>query len=243
MCHDEDSRPPAPPVVGRVAGHGPLTLSGADGNTFAAYLGMPAEPIGRNVVILPDVRGLHPYYEQLAIRFAEAGFHAVAFDYFGRNRGVGRREDGFDWQSEIGLLTPEGIESDVTAALAHLVGLNPAPSFTLGFCFGGSHSWRLSASDLDLAGVMGFYGRPAMLADVEESFSIPLLMMAGGNDAATPVAEFEALDGRLTRRGIDHELHVYAGAPHSFFDRAFAEWRVACADAWNRMLRFTADRS
>ncbi|MBI1379097.1 MAG: dienelactone hydrolase family protein [Frankiales bacterium] len=239
MCHDDDSRPPSPPVVGEVASHRLLTLTGADGNSFAAYEAVPASPNGRNVVILPDVRGLHPYYEALAERFAEAGFHAVAFDYFGRTAGVGERPDGFDWQSEIPKLTPATVGSDVAATVAHVTSLNEGPTFTVGFCFGGSHSWRLSASDLGLSGVMGFYGRPSMLEDVEESFSTPLLLLVGGADAATPQEEFHALDDRLRERGVDHEMYVYDGAPHSFFDRAFAEWKDACSDAWTRILAFT----
>ncbi len=240
MCHDDDSRPPSPPQVGEAAREGVLTLTGADGNTFAAYEAVPATPNGRNIVILPDVRGLHPYYEALAVRFAEAGFHAVAFDYFGRTQGAAQRPEGFDWQAEIGTLTPEGVESDVAATAAYVNGLNAGPTFTVGFCFGGSHSWRLSASDLDLAGVMGFYGRPPMVEDVEDRFAKPLLLFVGGADQATPVEDFRALDERLTEREVDHEMYVYDGAPHSFFDRAFAEWEDACADAWERMLAFTA---
>ena len=239
MCHDDDSRPPSPPTIGEVTSHGVLTLTGADGNTFAAYQAVPATPNGRNIVILPDVRGLHPYYEALAVRFAEAGFHAVAFDYFGRTQGVAQRPEGFDWQAELGSLTPDGVASDAGATAAYVNSVNSGPTFTVGFCFGGSHSWRLSASDLDLAGVMGFYGRPPMVEDVEERFSTPLLLLVGGGDQATPVEDFRALDGRLTARGVDHEMYVYDGAPHSFFDRGFAEWQDACADAWDRMLTFT----
>ena len=154
------------------------------------------------MVILPDVRGLHAYYEQLAVRFAEAGFHAVAIDYFGRTQGVAERADGFDWQSEIGTLTDEGVASDVAAAVAHLGTVHAGPTFTLGFCFGGSHSWRLSAGDLGLSGVMGFYGRPAMIADVEDSMRTPLLLLVAGADAATPVEEFEALDARLSAADV-----------------------------------------
>jgi carboxymethylenebutenolidase len=79
-----------------------------------------------------------------------------------------------------------------------------------------------------------------MIADIEESFETPLLLLVGGADAATPVEEFEALDARLIAAGVPHEMHVYDGAPHSFFDRGFAEWRDACADAWVRILDFTA---
>jgi carboxymethylenebutenolidase len=243
MCHDDDSRPPSPPVVGAVLEHGPLTLTAHDGTEFLAYRAVPAEPSGRNVVILPDVRGLHPYYEALAVRFAEAGFHAVALDYFGRTAGLGDRHDGFDWESRIAALTPEQIQSDARAATDHVRSINAGPTFSLGFCYGGSASWRLSASDLDLAGCIGFYGRPARIEDVEERLRTPLLLLAAGADAATPVAEFHALDERLTGLGVDHELHVYDGAPHSFFDRAFAEWAAACDDAWVRILDFTARHS
>ena len=239
MCHDDDSRPPRPPVGGEVSSPGLFTRTAADGHSFAAYEAIPATPNGRNVVILPDVRGLHPYYEALAVRFAEAGFHTVAFDYFGRSQGVSQRDDDFDWQSEIGTLTPADVQADVAATAAHARTLNDGPTFTVGFCFGGSHSWRLSASDLDLAGVMGFYGRPPMIADVEPALAKPLLLLAGGADSATPVEDFQALDSRLTTAGVDHELYVYDGAPHSFFDRAFAEWKPACDDAWTRMISFT----
>ena len=66
-----------------------------------------------------------------------------------------------------------------------------------------------------------------MVADVEDAMRTPLLLLVGGGDHATPVAEFEALDARLTAAGLDHEMYVYDGAPHSFFDRAFAEWKPA----------------
>jgi carboxymethylenebutenolidase len=239
MCHDDGSRPPSPPVVGEVADQGLITLTGADGTSFAASWAAPAEPNGRNVVILPDVRGLHPYYEALAVRFAEAGFHAVAIDYFGRTQGVSQRSDEFDWQSEIGTLTPEGVASDVRAAADHLAAANPGDTYSLGFCFGGGQSWRLAAGDLDLAGCIGFYGRPGMVADVEADLHRPMLLLVAGADAATPLADFEAFDGRLTDAGVPHEMVVYDGAPHSFFDRSFADWHDACSDAWGQILAFT----
>ena len=38
-------------------------------------------------------------------------------------------------------------------------------------------------------------------------------------------------------------MHIYEGAPHSFFDRGFAEWKEACDDAWRRMLAFIKKNS
>lgn len=241
MCHDDDSRPPAPPLRGEVSEHGRRALTSADGAEFLAYVATPAHPARAGVVILPDVRGLHPYYEQLAVRFAEAGFHAVAIDWFGRTLGLGSRtERDVDWLALVQRTRPAEIAADVAAAHALLDTAGSGPVFSLGFCFGGSQSWRLGADDgLDLAGCMGFYGRPPMIADVEEAIHKPLLLLVGGADRATPVADFEALSARLSARGQEHEMHVYPGAPHSFFDRAFADWSDACADAWLRMLAFT----
>ena len=38
--------------------------------------------------------------------------------------------------------------------------------------------------------------------------------------------------------GVEHEIVVYDGAPHSFFDRKQEEFAEASDDAWNRTLRF-----
>ena len=88
MCHDQDSRPPAPPRTGDVAERGTLTLTSADGTEFSAAFATPAAPPSAGVVVLPDVRGLHPYYVALAERFAQAGLAAVAVDWFGRTDGL-----------------------------------------------------------------------------------------------------------------------------------------------------------
>ncbi|HKS50142.1 MAG TPA: dienelactone hydrolase family protein [Amycolatopsis sp.] len=239
MCHSTDSRPPAAPGGGTVAEHGGLELASADGTAFSAFQATPAEPNGMNVVILPDVRGVHPYYQDLAKRFAEAGFHTVAIDYYGRTAGVGERDDEFDWEAHLPKVEPGQVAADVSAAAAHLAERNPGPVFTVGFCFGGSQSWRLSAADLDLAGVIGFYGQPKHVRDVLDKFSKPALLLIAGNDVATSKEEFDEFTAALDADGKTYEKYVYDGAPHSFFDRAFGEWQSACEDAWQRVLDFT----
>ena len=92
MCLDLDSRPPIPPLAGAavdgerieltLAGRNPL--HGVPRSRRAAHR-VPA------MLILPDVRGLHPFYEELALRFAEAGIEALAIDYFGRTAPTDRR--------------------------------------------------------------------------------------------------------------------------------------------------------
>ena len=250
MCHDHDSRPPAPPRAGEVLERGTLTLSSADGTEFSAAYAAPADPPRAGVLVLPDIRGLHPYYVALAERFAEAGLAAVAIDYFGRTAGLAGADDAtgtrgadFDWQQHIPQTTPEGIDADLAAALAYLRGRTrpDLPVLTVGFCFGGSHSWRQTAGDLDLAGCVGFYGRPAMVGDAAPRAHRPTLLLIAGADAATPVADQLALADTMRAAGAEVETAVYDGAPHSFFDRAFGEWAGACDDAWRRILAL-ADR-
>ncbi len=196
------------------------------------------------MVILPDVRGLHPYYEDLAVRFAEAGFRTIAIDYFGRSAGVGKRDDSFDWKGHFEKTTPEGVAEDVRAAIARLRAHSagrPFPVFTVGFCFGGANSWRQSGENQGLAGCIGFYGgRPLERAGAAiPRMEAPLLMLLAGDDKGTPPAEFEEFARLVRARGLDVESHTYPGAPHSYFDRSFAEHQEACQDSWNRVLEFT----
>ncbi len=243
MCHSDDSRAPEPPRRGPVGEHGEVELTAADQNRFRAYRATSADPPWARVVILPDVRGLHPYYEDLTVRFAETGCEAVAIDYFGRTAGTAPRDDSFDWKSHVEKTTAEGIARDVRAALAALTGKaggKELPAYTVGFCFGGANSWRQSAEGLGLAGCIGFYGGRPMerVGPWIPKMRAPVLMLLAGDDKGTPAAEFEEFARQVRDRGIEVDAHTYPGAPHSFFDRSFAEHRDACADAWKRLLEF-----
>ncbi|WP_138732994.1 dienelactone hydrolase family protein [Modestobacter excelsi] len=246
MCHDHDSRPPAPPRSGDVAERGSLTLSAADGTEFSAAYAAPAGPARAGVVILPDIRGLHPYYVALAERFAEAGLPAVAIDWFGRTAGVaegGTRGEDFDWRTHIPQTTPAGVDADTAAGIEYLRSRTEPglPVITVGFCFGGSHAWRQSAGELDLAGSAGFYGKPEMVGEAAGAARRPVVMIIAGADAATPVEDQRRLAATMRAAGADVDDVVYEGAPHSFFDRAFGEWAEACDDAWRHVLAL-ADR-
>ncbi|MEA2531226.1 MAG: carboxymethylenebutenolidase [Thermomicrobiales bacterium] len=240
MCYGDDARPPLPPVSGGSAGHGDLTLRAADGNEFMAYAARAEQPTGAGIVILPDIRGLHDFYKELAQRFAEARLDAVAFDYFGRTAGMGSRDESFEWRSHVEQTTPKGIDADVAAAITYLrsdEGGAVARVFTVGFCFGGSNSWRQSATQPGLEGAIGFYGQPGRVRDAIGEMKAPLLLLVAGADF-TPVAEFEQFARELENTGVPHRMVVYEGAPHSFFDRTYEEHRVASEDAWRQILDF-----
>ena len=249
MCHGDDSRPPLPPILsigGAAADQGDFVLTSSDGTKLGAYFARAARPSGAGMVVMPDVRGLHQFYKELAQRFGEAGIDAVAIDYFGRTAGIGDRSEGFEYMPHVEKTTQENIAADVAAAMAHLKSKDGGAVksvFTVGFCFGGSSSWNQSALNPGLSGCIGFYGRPARTEPYISKMKAPLLLLVAGADAATSVDVAREFERRLSTEGVPHEMHVYEGAPHSFFDRAFAQWKDACDDAWRRMLDFVKKNS
>jgi carboxymethylenebutenolidase len=246
MCFDVDSSPPIPPLSGAAVSHDDLVLEASDGNRFAAFAASPDEPASVGVVILPDVRGLYRFYEELALRFAERGYAAVVFDYFGRTAGAEKRGDDFEYMPHVEQTTPEGVHADVAAAVAHLRGAGCTSVFTVGFCFGGRNSWLAAASDHGLAGAIGFYGRPGEGRPLgtpgpiqrASELKAPVLALQGGDDPGIPVEDSKAFDEALVAAGIEHEVVIYRGAPHSFFDRKHEEFATESEDAWNRVLAF-----
>ncbi|HEY3921131.1 MAG TPA: dienelactone hydrolase family protein [Gaiellaceae bacterium] len=245
MCFDLDSLPPIPAIAGAAISHDDLELEAADGTSFAAFHAAPDEHGSTGIVVLPDVRGLYRFYEELALRFAERGHSAVAIDYFGRTAGVAKRDEDWSFREHVDQTTPEGIQADVRAAVEYLrspEGGARTAIFTVGFCFGGSNSWNAAAGGHGLAGAVGFYGRPSRVEHVDR-IDAPILALQAGDDAAIPREDSEAFDRELTGAGVEHELVIYDGAPHSFFDRKYDDFADAAADAWKRTLGFIANYS
>jgi len=144
----------------------------------------------------------------------------------------------------------ETVTMDVASGVAYLRGMpgsGPRAIFTVGFCFGGHHSFLQAANHQGLAGVVGFYGSPmprqgATVGPIQriDEFECPVLGLFGGADHGIPQDSINAFDEALTNAHIEHELIVYPNAPHSFFDRKQEEFQQESADAWQRILRFVA---
>ena len=246
MCFSADSSPPVARIFGAAVDTRLLTLTAADDNRFAAYEARGNGSGRAAVLVLPDVRGLFRFYQELAERFAERGFDSVAIDYFGRTAGVGTRDEAFDYMPHVRLTTHDGVKADAAAAVAHLRSLSDAPIFTIGFCFGGSNSWHQAANGLGLAGAIGFYGHPDRvfppgsnpLVERVGEMTCPILGLMAGDDQGIPAEAVEKFRTALAGAGVNHELITYEGAPHSFFDRKYEKFSEASADAWDRVLGF-----
>jgi carboxymethylenebutenolidase len=251
MCFDHDSRPPIAPIAGGAFDGSLVTLTAPDGNAFAAFRARPTQPSGAGVVILPDVRGLHPFYEELALRFAERGIDAVAIDWFGRTAGVARRGADFEYMPHVTQTTWAGISADIRAGVESLRAEGVEAILTIGFCMGGRMSFLADGLGLGLAGVIGLYGtlvgpwRNDAPEPVREAarFEAPVLGLFGGADPGISAEHVEAFEEALTAASVEHRLVTYDGAPHSFFDRKAAEFADASAAAWDEVTRFIAART
>ncbi len=200
------------------------------------------------------MRGHYPFYEQLCDRFAEAGHPAITFDPFGRTAGLGPRDDDFDFWPEVAKTTPEGVQADVAASATELVRrAGTRHVVVVGFCFGGLQAF-LAATSAELwgvvAGAIGFYGaldgtRLGAPSPKEASGNarMPVLGLFGGADDGIPEEHRAEFAAGLEAAGVEHEVVVYPGAPHSFFDRKAEEHAEASEDAWRRTLAFLAARS
>jgi carboxymethylenebutenolidase len=244
MCFDTTARPPAPPRTGFLGGHERLTLR--SDTELAATYAQTTRPHAPSVVILPDIRGLHPYYEELAKAFADAGVHALAIDLYGRTAGAEHRGDDFEWQPHRAAANDTGVRADVRAAIAELQSRGASAVYVLGFCFGGRAAF-MTGTEEDVAGVVGLYGMPTRAEEGGSSpldevragrYRAPVLAIYGGADEKITPEDQHAFAEALTAAGILHETVVYDDAPHSFFDRKMDEHAEACADAWRLTLRF-----
>jgi carboxymethylenebutenolidase len=244
VCYELDSLPPIPVISGAAVSHEDLVLEARDGNRLAAFLATPEESADTGVVILPDVRGLYRFYEELALRFAERGYAALAFDYFGRTAGVEKRDEDFEYMEHVAQTTPEGVQADVAAGVERLRELGCRSVFTVGFCFGGHHSWLAAAGGHGLAGALGFYGVPGERdghpgpTQRAGELEAPILALQAGDDQHITAEHNAAFEQALSGAGVEHELVTYEGAPHSFFDRKQQQFADASEDAWNRVLEF-----
>lgn len=254
MCFDLDSQPPIPPLAGAAVDGKRIELQAADGTRFVAFDAVAETPSGAGMVVLPDVRGLHHFYEEVALRFAERGIDATAIDYFGRTAKTNDRGEGFDFMAHVDRTSYETLILDVAAAVEHLRSRGVRHVFAIGFCFAGRLAFLTATRpELGLAGAIGFYGpvsgagRGGMPAPLELAqdgkFRAPVLGLFGGADQGIPETDILAFAQALTDAGDENEMVIYPGAPHSFFDRKATEFADASEDAWVKVLEFVERNS
>ena len=254
MCFAFDASPPDLPAdiapIAGGAGAELLELESADGTRFSAALAESPEPRGRAVVILPDVRGLYPFYSRarraLRRRRATTRSRSTTSAAPPGSARAGRTSSTCRTSTKTAA-APEFVQADARRRSPRCTSA-PAPRdvAAVGFCFGGTQAFLAATNaELGLAGVIGFYGSLSPERWGENSpirrageMHGPVLGLFGGADEGIPPDQVEAFERGLAEAGVEHEIVTYPGAPHSFFDRRYEEHAEACADAWRRILAF-----
>lgn len=250
MCFDAGSRPPiAPiaPIAGGAVESMRLALPSPDGSSEAAFLARAARPTGAGILILPDGLGLSPYFEELALRFAEVGIDGLVIDYFSRTAGPAPRAEPFEHMPHLTQTTWANLSVDIESAAATLRQDGRVRSlFAIGFCAGGRFAFLASTLSLNLAGAIGLYGWPVgskyndspAPAEIAPRMTGPILGLFGGADEGISGHDVRTFEAALAAANVTHTIVTYPGAPHSFFHRKAEAFADASADAWARILEF-----
>lgn len=213
-----------------------------DNQTRPAYLAQP-EGSGSvpGVVVIHEAFGLNDNMRDISRRFAVEGYAALAVDMFaGRSRVMCM----FNYMSANlrGTLDHPGLD-ELKAALTFLSsqpGVNPDRLGAIGFCMGGSFSIAWACTDPRLKVIAPFYGmNPRPLEAV--SRACPVVGSYPANDFTANMGR--ALDAELDRHRIKHDIKVYEGANHSFFNDTRGRYHPSAAtDAWQRTLAFFGEQ-
>jgi carboxymethylenebutenolidase len=202
------------------------------------YIALPDAPGPHpGVVVIHEAYGLNENIKNIAGRFAEQGYAALAVDLFGgRNRAICMAR--FMTGMLAGSVNRFGI-SDLKAALTHLAALpevEPDRIGAIGFCMGGAFAIAWACTDQRLKAIAPFYGaNPRPLETVKRA--CPVVGSYPGKDFTASAGR--ALDEALDTYGITHDIKIYPGAGHSFFnDTSRAHDQVAADDSWERVLTF-----
>ena len=205
------------------------------------YLALPdAEGPHPGVVVIHEAYGLNENIKDITGRFADQGYAALAVDLFsGRNKAVcmARYMAGMF----RGSVNRFGID-DLKSALTHLASLPEVDAErigAIGFCMGGAFAIAWACTDNRLKAIAPFYAaNPRPLDAVERA--CPVVGSYPEKDFTASAGR--ALDEALERHGIVHDIKIYPGAGHSFFDdRSRAHHKASAADSWMRVLGFFGD--
>lgn len=209
-------------------------------NAHAApgYLAQPADGQAHpGLVVIQEWWGLVPHIKDVAERFAREGFVALAPDLY-----HGQATDEPDEARKLAMaLDAQRAVQEIAAAARYLKKMqNVAPQKVgvVGWCMGGGLSLSTAAHHANLIGAtVAFYGRPLTAGDTAK-LQVPVLGLYAEHDHGIPVEAVRAFEAEMEKQQVPHEVHIYRGASHAFFNdtRPHIYQAAAAQDAWQKTL-------
>lgn len=208
----------------------------SNGQQASGYLALP-QGKGPAVIVLQEFWGLNDDIKDIARRFADEGFVALAPDMY-HGQVATEPDEARKLAMELQL---DRAARDLKGAVAFLRehdSVTPDKVGSVGFCMGGSLSLYLASIEPTEAAVT-YYGAPRYPEFKPLDIEAPVLAHFAGEDPDTTERGGKFVD-ELRAGGRDVEMHVYEGAHHSFFNKTRPEAHHAEAAelSWQRTLDF-----
>ena len=216
----------------RVRGEAIEFKSGSD--TIQGYLARPAQP-GRNsgIVVIHEAFGLVEHIRDIARRFANIGYNALAPDLYTRAGGPANPDDIATVMPVMFAKSDSEAVQDLEAAAAHLRDLPSATAKVgaIGFCSGGRQTLLFACSSNRVDAAIDCWGgfidratpdaqttpaRPTPIITMVDKLSCPLFAVFGQEDQNPPMALADELRSRAQHAGKDVTTKVYKNAGHAF---------------------------
>lgn len=228
-------------TVAPLAADETIRFAGPAGELRGAFAA-PEEPTAA-VLVLHENRGLTPHFVDLVGRFAREGMAALCVDLVSTAGGTDSMAEG-DVQATLAAAPLEALLADVRAGIDELQRRAPeAPVAVVGFCFGGAMTWNLlDAGDDRVVAAVPFYG-PAPDAPDFAGVRAAVLAIYAGKDDRVNASQARAV-AALTAASIVHEVKVFDGADHAFFNDTGQRYEpIAAAEAWELTLNWIVDHT
>jgi carboxymethylenebutenolidase len=214
---------------GSAAAPAPITFPGPAGTVQGSFAASPARRGA--VLIIHENRGLTDHFQALPGRFSADGYDALAVDLLSRQGGTATFADPAQATAALSAASQADLTADMRAGLDELARRAPGAKLAIvGFCFGGGQVWSvLAAGEPRLAAAVPFYGPGPSGATFSGSKAAVLGIYAERDTRVN--ASMAAMDKALTDAGLVHEMRVFPGVDHAFFNDTGARYDATQAAA------------
>jgi carboxymethylenebutenolidase len=235
---------------GLVAGDQQVPVGGVN---VPVYEARPASGSGHPIIlVISEIWGVHEYIKDTTRRFAKAGFYAVAPELFVREGGVGHMTNVQEILKIVLGQKREQTLGDIKATIdwaEKRPGVKADRVGVTGFCWGGSTTIQVAATNPDVKAAVAWYGPPSRPYqgasgpvtgfDLAKDIKVPFLGLFGETDKNPPPEDAKKFGEMVKHHNKDVEIVVYPGAGHAFHADYRPSYNKAAADdGWKRCVDF-----